>query len=610
MRTNIFKTIAIFGVVASGLLFTSCEDFLTITPSSQIVEEDFWEDKTDLENVVAACYGRMIRSDMTEKYIVCGELRSDNFVQKSGNGSNNIRNIMNGNLIPNNNMFSWSCFYNAINYCNKVLAHGPEIVAKDESFSQGDWEPIKAEMLALRALNHFYLVRTYGEIPYVTTDFNNDSQYMLQPQVTQEQALDSIIMDLEEAKNYAMESYGNTIYNKGRFTKKSIYTLLADVYLWRASKNTCPDSVAVYGNQATEDYRKVVEYCDWVLNDIIKDRTKELNESGAVLGGLNFDLTLDDLFIQNEQTPGASVIRSSNIGAYNYIFGRGNSSESIFEFQFDNNSGNTNGSLSGYYLSFGSTNNAGSIVLSEAIFGSPLEDLNSSAPTSVYTKTDYRKWENMLYTSAQQTEYPCCKYILNNVSQGVGSSNTVTDNSSWNSNNTQSKKSVNNSNWILYRLSDIVFMRAEAISQISTSEEELLESVKSIREIFKRSNPYAYATSNNHASTDSLNTEFFSASGEMLEALVMSERQREFVGEGKRWFDLVRYAQRRGSTAAMFDRYLGRKYGDNKDAVKSKLSTITSLFSPIFRDEMYANPLLHQNSVWITSESTSKTDNL
>lgn len=609
MRTNIFNKIALCGLVVTGLSFASCDDFLTITPSSQIVEEEFWEDKTDLENVVAACYRRMIQGDMTEKYIICGELRSDNFVQKSGNSSTNIRNIMNANLIPNNYMFSWGCFYNAINYCNKVLSHGPEIVLKDESFSEGDWEPIKAEMLALRALNHFYLVRTYGEIPYVTTDYNNDGQYMLQPQLTQEQALDSIISDLEDAKNYAMESYGNTIYNKGRFTKKSIYTLLADVYLWRASKNTCPDSVAVYGNQAQNDYRKVVEYCDWVLNDIIKDRTKELNESGKVLGGLNFQLTLDDLFIQNEQTTAGAQFLNLNLGAYQNIFGSGNSTESIFEFQFDNSSGNSNGSLSSYYMDFG-TNNVGSIVLSDAIYGSAQEEVNTNAPTSVYTKTDYRKWENLYYTSAQQTEYPCCKYILSSVSQGNGSSSTLTDNTTWNNNNRQTKKSLNSSNWILYRLSDIVLMKAEAMSQIATTDEERIEAVRSIREIFKRSNPYAYATANNRASTDSLNTEFFAASNEMLEALVMTERQREFVGEGKRWFDLVRFAQRRGNTATMFDRYLGRKYGDNKDAVKSKLSTITSLFSPIHRDEMYANPLLHQNSVWITTESSSKTDNL
>ena len=97
---------------------------------------------------------------------------------------------------------------------------------------------------------------------------------------------------------------------------------------------------------------------------------------------------------------------------------------------------------------------------------------------------------------------------------------------------------------------------------------------------------------------------------EGLEALVMAERQREFFGEGKRWFDLVRYAQRKGGTYDMLNKYLGKKYTDNKNAIYAKLHKLQSLFSPVFLDEMKKNPLLHQNSVWITNESTSKTDEL
>lgn len=88
----------------------------------------------------------------------------------------------------------------------------------------------------------------------------------------------------------------------------------------------------------------------------------------------------------------------------------------------------------------------------------------------------------------------------------------------------------------------------------------------------------------------------------------MAERQREFFAEGKRWFDLVRYAQRKGSTTEMVKNFLGRKYSENKNAIVSKLSTLESLFSPIYESEIKNNPLLKQNSVWKTNENTSKTD--
>ena len=51
MKTDIIKKLALCACVAAGLGLASCEDFLTITPKDKIVEEDFWEDKNDLENV-------------------------------------------------------------------------------------------------------------------------------------------------------------------------------------------------------------------------------------------------------------------------------------------------------------------------------------------------------------------------------------------------------------------------------------------------------------------------------------------------------------------------------------------------------------------------------
>ena len=55
---NKIKNIALIGMVAvtGGWGLTSCDDFLTITPTNSIVEEDFWKDRNDLQNVVNACY--------------------------------------------------------------------------------------------------------------------------------------------------------------------------------------------------------------------------------------------------------------------------------------------------------------------------------------------------------------------------------------------------------------------------------------------------------------------------------------------------------------------------------------------------------------------------
>ena len=597
--------------LAATLSLTSCDDFLTITPSDQIVEEDFWEDKSDLQNVMSACYTRYV--NMLTQLMQWGEMRSDNFTLATGVTNNPIKNTMNANLLPNYSIFDWTDLYNEINFCNKVLAHGDEIVAKDESFSQGDWEPIKAEAMTLRALSHFYLVRVWGEVPYVTTDYNNDSQDFLTPQSSQQAVLDSIISELEIAKDLAMNDYGQTVWNKGRVTKKAVYALLADVYLWRASKNASADSVAIYGNQSKEDYQKCIDCCDWVIEQMTQDRVEDLNKNGKVLGGVKTsDLTIEDLLIPNERSVNNKYFTDSEIGAFSRIFGSGNSMESIFELQIDGT--NNSNSVNTYFWNI-SKSTVGTFTGSDPIFNTVISTPNDLAPTTVFSKTDYRRWETLRFEKVDQLTFPIYKFNVTDVTQynGSGATSVMQDNSSTsNFHCTQSptrSTSTNSCNWIFYRLSDMMLMKAEAMSQLYDDEEHLKEAFQLCRHIFKRSNPYAYATNNSYAKNDSLNFEVFNTQ-EGVEALVMAERQREFIGEGKRWFDLVRYAQRKASTSDMLKKYLGRKYSENKNAVSAKLATITSLFSPIYINQMKANKYLHQNSVWNANESTSKTDDL
>jgi len=587
-------------LLLAAIALPSCDDFLTITPSNSIPEEEFWEDKSDLEGVVTACYARLIKSDVMSRFITWGELRSDNFELTTGVTNENVRNIMNANLLSTNGIFDWTCFYNCINYCNKVLDHGEEVVARDESFSEGDWRPIRAEMIALRAFCHFYLVRTFGEVPYVTTNYDNDGQDFSIEQSTQIEVLDNIISDLESVKGEAMVDYGNTVDNKGKITRKAVYAMLADVYLWRASLKAGNSTIG--GTSAESDYQSCIDCCDWVMEQMLADYKKD--QKNQSISGSD-DLELEDLLIPNVDSS-TSLFGSSVTGAFDNIFGTGNSRESIFELQIDGTN-NSNDMVNTWFYNL-KEQKTGTLVCANSLMQSVDANPNQELPGSMFTKTDYRRWETAQAKSSDQTEYPLAKYIYRTMEQYNGTSTSgMKDNTDFNTIVVSVSTSYPNpSNWIVYRLSDMMLMKAEAISQLYSDEDNLKEAFQLVRSIFKRSNPYAYE--NKPASTDSLSFESFN-SQEAMENLVMAERQREFVGEGKRWFDLVRYAQRHGGTSEMLD-MLTRKYGDNKKAIEAKLASLQSLFSPIYTDELKNNPLLHQNEVWNDSESTSKTDEL
>ena len=630
---NIIKNITLCGLMAvgAGMTLASCDDFLTITPTNKIVEEDYWKDKNDLNSSVMACYKRLVGNDILAKYIYWGEERSDNFERSSGvSASGPVANIMNANLLPTYDQFSWTAMYNAINYCNKVLAHGPEIIERDESFSNNNWKPIKAEIVTLRALCHFYLVRTFGEIPYITEDYNNDSQELRTAQSTQLTVLNNIIEDLESIKDDAVVDYGNTVENKGRITKKAVYALLADVYLWRASykagnnqpftKVTVTKSyngplteeelasrVEDYGTTAEEDYQQCIDYCDLVIDMAFKEKRDYIQKHGINVGGTLTELDLEDLLAQNEIT--LDSYSSSPYYAHRQIFGIGNSDESIFELQVEGTD-YTNTMVADLFIAL--NGNTGQFVGVDAAFAGADESPNTTTPTAVFTRTDYRRWETILFSEPTQNTFPIGKFILSDVSQTNPESRLyLTDNTKDNLttlNIASTRRSILNTNWIIYRLSEVYLMKAEAMSQLYEDEENLSKAFQYVRAVYKRSNPYAYQASNGNAKIDSLNFKNNFNTSASMESLVLAERRREFVGEGKRWFDLVRYALRRGNTKDMLE-ILSKKYTNSK-AIQAKLADMQSLFSPVYNNEIKNNTWLYQNGVWAVNETSSRTDDL
>ena len=75
MKKNIFnKKWLVAGVFACAMAgFTSCEDFLTVLPTDQITEEDFWKTKNDLNNARAGAYLHMTKTGALERAIGTGE---------------------------------------------------------------------------------------------------------------------------------------------------------------------------------------------------------------------------------------------------------------------------------------------------------------------------------------------------------------------------------------------------------------------------------------------------------------------------------------------------------------------------------------------------------
>ncbi len=567
---------------------TSCEDFLTVLPTNSITEENFFTEKSDLDNVRAAAYAKMASADVVSRVLYRGEVRSDNFeLNKLSN--TDIMYLKQGILQPTNSMFDWATFYTGINYCNKVLEKGQYMVDNnvDPSFNANDWATLKAEVLGLRAMFYFYLIKAYRNIPYVATPISTDAEAMaaIVAATPGEVILGDLIQELEEYKDLAPINYGNVIDNKGRFTRRSLRALLADMYLWRgcmlnnnAGKVNSGMSVSI-GDSPESCFDKAIEHTTYLINDLMVDYRKLQDQNENSMGISNQEYDTDYPLVS--YVLGSEYVTDM---VYQTIWGMGNSIESIFDIQYDgNNTHNT--AIATYFSSYsGEEISAQALKVNQSLFTDAIA--GAVDVQKGFGKTDLRLLETAAFKK-DELVYPYHK----NIATMIIIQNPEDMTEGFASTPTYRQSDKNNMCQPIYHLSDIMLIKAEAIAR-RNAEGSLAEGFKLVNRLFKRYNPKAKAETGNLYSARLADNYAEGKSAENLLTLVYQERQREFIGEGKRWFDLVREAEYRNSTEASINMLGG------SSVLQTRLRQLWAMYVPIYREELKVNYQLVQNPVW------------
>lgn len=588
--------------VAGVLGLTSCEDFLTLYPTDRITEEEFWQDRNDLESGLAACYYQMATADITQRIYQWGEYRATDNVTLSDASNTAISNLQAGILRSTESMFDWSAFYKEINYCNKVIEHGQTLFdsGRDVSLTASVWNAYKSEAVALRALTYFYLVRAFRNVPYVDHSISTDGEAMSEDAKLKQTdgiiILSHMIDDVEAVKATPQRNLGNSVYNKGRITEDAIYALLADMRLWRAcmlshaadkaSTGYIKDSI--YNNInvvdkadsiISADYRAAIDYAQKAIDLLNEDYNRE-NENpftGEVERDSDYPLYWT-----------SSTGDGNTDYPYSMIFGTKNSTESIFELQYDA-SNVTNGAITQYIKS----DNLSAINLMRVASSLYASVGNLAAAngisTSGFSKTDLRALETTRIREGENNTYILAK--------GICSSISPNDYGNMSEGAEYSVRSQLNANFIIYRLSDVMLIKAEALMRSSSAVADRREAMKLMVELFRRNNPSAEDGDETLACcapgyVDGLADGNIPGQSDLLN-YVYYERQREFVAEGKRWFDLVRMAEAENSTTGALNAMSASR------AVSSQLAEMMSFYNPVYSEELKANENLVQNPIWI-----------
>ena len=552
----------ILSIILASVALSSCVDTV-ILPENKILDEDYWQKESEVNAVVAQAYNQLRDESVIRNMIVWSDFRSDELTIASDfrdiqTYTNDLSEIYSWNIKQTNSFTRWARFYSCINYCNLVLDKAAAVMELDPDYTIGSYQTTMAQVKALRAYCYFCLVRVFRDVPFVTEAYLNASDNMIVPQVAPATILAQCIADLEEVESFAPRNnaYGDA-RDRGYFNKDAVDALLADIYLWRASIN-----------HDASDYQKCVDYCD------------------RIIAAKKAAHVIDEHSTNPEDRVEKDYYLSDYKSFYNDIFGEGgqNAEESILELQFKTD-GVNNPALYQMYYGFRNANSGYGYMKTTKFYG---DYSTSSDPNNknVYKSSSDQRIYEYCFNANEGIDQHAVRKFVGKQSAGEGTSQKATSGSI-----------SYQQNWILYRLTDVMLMKAEALVQLDRFDEAYdLAAFVNARALPSGTTYLRKSTNKN-----------------TMEDMILLERARELCFEGKRYYDLLRYNFRhmsgiqydkllseQSSFPSNSEEFLGwvlAKYSD-ATAMKSKLPDERYLYMPMNEDELKVNTLLIQNSAY------------
>jgi hypothetical protein len=330
-----------------SLVFTGCQK-LTEDPKGTITAQSYLNTSADLQAALVGVYEQYaydgvfgFTSKMTT-YFGADDLATDpglnkgdmrEFDKLSGTAQN-------GGLAVYN---AWKGIYQA----NNLLANYQKAADAPDSIKK----QVAGQCYFLRAMGYFYLVRTFGPLPLVTTPVNPNSH---PPRQDVAKVYDTIISDLQNAKAMLPVSWPST--EIGKATSWAARAMLADVYL----------TMAGWPLNQTSNYALAATEADYVIKN----------------GPFNLSTPYDEVFTKNN-TPETVFALQYNVAGNLPQRGYGNSCVPLEEVAVNGNSG-----WDDYYPEINFYKNAPKCFRTDATFYTTIKLRNADGVTYTLVNWD------------------------------------------------------------------------------------------------------------------------------------------------------------------------------------------------------------------------------
>ncbi len=256
------------------LLFTSCDDFLDITPDGQVKRSDILSSPEGIEDALYGAYSQLRHNSLYGMELSFHSLEVMAHTMWC-RGNTTLTNLgkydYKYSYIKSTFEAVWTLMYKNISNVNSVL--NCDLIVNATEFP---YTLYKGEALGLRAFMHFDLVRLYAEqytqnpeakgIPYATEfslntpDFESlkdNYKHILEDLLEAEKLLD-------DESQHSTEEYSYLLYRQSHINKWAVKALLARVYLTMGDK----ENALIYAQDVIHNSPYKLKEATEVINDL------------------------------------------------------------------------------------------------------------------------------------------------------------------------------------------------------------------------------------------------------------------------------------------------------------------------------------------------------
>ncbi|MGY4384388.1 hypothetical protein ACVWYN_001414 [Pedobacter sp. UYP24] len=474
------KKIILLSLVFVALLAGSCKKALNISSTRVVNEANFWNTLEDSRAALMGVYG-LTRAALADNngHWIYGDARMGNFQSPIRQDLKAIiNNDLNASYPVVNQLSNWTRFYAIINAANIFLERIPEVKANDARYTQNNMEVDVAQVRFLRAYAYFYMIRIWGDVPFITS--SRDGSFENRPRSSKDAILEFVQAEMLAAAQVLPYRYSvgdiqqpGDYYNENRFRwdgalirKLTAYGMLSSVSAWQGK------------------YTDVIKYA----NIVITDRGK----AGMGYTSTNF-LTQRNGFFYDK--------RNEHLLAFGFIFGH---QDATF------------------------VGNMESLALAEPVVNKAIPDMfvPKDSILNIFKETNDGRFNidttgtthSVAYFTNFLGRYPIFSKIK--VMQDGSTDPTFR---------------IYSSSIVVTRLEDITLLRAEAYAALGETTNAIndLNTVRQLRYNVDNKGQLNESSSTYIAYNPIKN-------GPVLDAIFL-ERQKEFMGEGMHFYDQVRY---------------------------------------------------------------------